>query len=72
VNPIGIVGAVSAVSSLLGMGSSIVNQSINIHRQLHPPQQQAQVQRCPTPAKLVVVITQNGQRELMCVQEESK
>jgi hypothetical protein len=72
-NPINITGAIGAIASVLGIGSSLVSQSVNLHRELHPPQQQAQVQQqCPPPAKLVVVITQSGQRELMCVEEESK
>ena len=72
-NPINITGAIGAIASVLGIGSSLVSQSVNLHRELHPPQQQAQVQQqCPPPAKLEVVITQNGQRQLVCVEEPSK
>jgi hypothetical protein len=66
-NPIYIVGS---IASILGIGSSLVSQGVNIHRELHPPQQQAQLQQqCPPPAKLEVVITPTGQRQLMCVGE---
>jgi len=50
-------------------------QSANLHRQLNPPQQQAQVlqQQCPPPKyKLEVVLTPNGQRQLMCVEAQSE
>jgi hypothetical protein len=67
-----LIGMVGMITSLLGMGSSLTSQAVNIHRELHSPQQQAQLQQqCPPPAKLEVVITPTGQRQLMCV-EESK
>ncbi|MBV8056332.1 MAG: hypothetical protein JO071_13945 [Deltaproteobacteria bacterium] len=67
-NPISIVGM---VMSLLGMGSSLTNQAVNIHRELNPPQQQAQVQQqcLPPRFKLEVVVMQNGQRQLVCIEE---
>jgi hypothetical protein len=59
---------------MFSVGSSVITQGINIHRELHPPQQQAQLQqqRCPVGFKLEVVITTNGLRQLVCVQDASK
>jgi len=70
-----LVGIIGSISSILGIGSSLVSQSANLHRQLNPPQQQAQVlqQQCPPPKyKLEVVLTPNGQRQLMCVEAQSE
>jgi hypothetical protein len=71
VNPTAIIGS---IATIFGIGSSMVNQGINIHRELKAtPQQQAQVQQqCPPPFKLVVVIAANGQRQLMCIQEQEE
>ncbi len=71
-NPINITGAIGAIASVLGIGSSLVAQGVNLHRQLNPPQQQAQLQQqCPPPRfKLEVVLTPDGRRELVCVQQE--
>jgi hypothetical protein len=71
VNPQTIVGM---VLSIFGMGSSMVNEGVMVHRQLNPPyQQQAQTQlqqQCPPPKyKLEVVLTPNGQRQLICVEQ---
>jgi len=65
VNPIALIGS---IASIFGIGSSLVSQGVNIHRQLNPPQQQAQVlqQQCPPPKyKLEVVLMPNGQRQLV-------
>jgi hypothetical protein len=66
--------AIGAIASMFSVGSSVITQGINIHREMHPPQQQAQLQqqRCPAGFKLEVVITTNGLRQLVCVQEASK
>jgi hypothetical protein len=74
VNP-NITGIIGSLASILGIGSSLVSQGINLHRQLHPPQQQAQVlqQQCPpTKGKLEVIITPTGQRQLVCVEQDSE
>ena len=70
-----LVGIIGSISSILGIGSSLVSQSANLHRQLNSPQQQAQVlqQQCPPPKyKLEVVLTPNGQRQLVCVEAQSE
>jgi hypothetical protein len=70
-----ITGIIAGIASILGMGGSLISQGANIHRQLNPPQQQAQVlqQQCPPPKyKLEVVVTQNGQRQLVCVEQDSE
>jgi hypothetical protein len=70
-----IAGAIGSIASVLGIGSSLVSQAANIHRQLNPPQQQAQVlqQQCPPPKyKLEVVLMPNGQRQLVCVEQQSE
>lgn len=74
-NPIYIIGS---ITSMLGLGSSLVSQGVNIHRQMHQPQAyvQQQQQECLLPdkklGKLVVVIGANGQRQLACVQQQGK
>ncbi|HKD74714.1 MAG TPA: hypothetical protein VKB76_04435 [Ktedonobacterales bacterium] len=70
-----ITGIIGSLASILGIGSSLVSQGVNIHRQLHPSQQQAQVlqQQCPPPKyKLEVVLLANGQRQLVCVEQDSE
>jgi hypothetical protein len=66
--------AIGAIASMFSVGSSVIAQGINIHRELHPPQQQAQLQQQRSPAgfKLEVVMTTDGLRQLVCVQEKSK
>jgi hypothetical protein len=68
VNPISVI---SGIASILGIGSSLVSQGVIVHRELHPPQVQAQVQQqqCVPPGKLEVVMLANGQRQLVCVEE---
>jgi hypothetical protein len=68
-NPTMLMGS---IASLLGIGSSLVNQGVAIHRNLNPPQQQAQAMpqgHCPAGTRLVVLIKPDGRRELMCMQE---
>jgi hypothetical protein len=71
-----ITGIIGGIASILGIGTSLVSQGANIHRQLNMPvpQQQAQQQQCLLPnrklGKLVVVLTANGQRQLACVEED--
>jgi hypothetical protein len=71
-NPISVI---SGIASILGIGSSLVSQGTIIHRELHPPyQQQAQVQQqqqCVPPGKLEVVLLANGQRQLVCVEDQN-
>lgn len=69
-NPlIGFTQIIGSISSLLGMGNSLTMQAANIHRQLNPPQQQAQVQQqCVAPNRLMVVVLADGTRHLACVQ----
>ena len=64
------VSAIGAIMSVFSMGNMMVTQGLNIPREMHPPQQQVQ-QQCPATGKLEVIITANGQRQLVCV-EESK
>ncbi|MBV8362244.1 MAG: hypothetical protein JO189_30570 [Deltaproteobacteria bacterium] len=69
-NPTALIGS---IASIFGIGSSLVAQGVNIHRELNPPQQQAQVlqQQCPPPKyKLEVVLMPNGQRQLVCTQAQ--
>jgi hypothetical protein len=58
------------VMSFMGMGTTMVNQGAIIHRELHPPQQaQTLQQQCIPPRfKLEVIITQSGQRQLVCTE----
>ena len=68
-NPTMLMGS---IASLLGIGGSLVNQGVGIHRSLNPPQQQAQAipqGHCPTGTRLVVLIKPDGTRELLCMQE---
>jgi hypothetical protein len=70
-----LVGIIGAISSVLGIGSSLVSQGANLHRQLNPPSQPAQMlqQQCPPPKyKLEVVLMPNGQRQLMCVEVQGE
>ena len=71
-NPTALIGS---IASIFGIGSSMISQGVNLHRQLNPPQQQAQVfqQQCPPPKyKLEVVLMPNGQRQLVCVEAQSE
>lgn len=72
-------GNAAQFMGLVSMGISqffnVHNQVLNSKRQQQMLQQQATIaqrQQCPPPAKLEVVITQSGQRQLVCVQEEVK
>ena len=70
-NPL--VAGISAIASVLGIGSSLVAEGVNLHRQLNPPQQQAQLQaqqqqQCPPGFRPEVIITASGQRQLVCAQ----
>ena len=71
-NPV--IQGIGALASVLGIGSSLFNQGLIAHRQLHPPQQQAQMQQqqCPWPGQLEVVTNQFGQRQLVCMQEGTR
>ena len=65
-NPI--TAAIGSIASILGIGTSLVTQATNLHRQLNPPQAQAQTMQCPPPRyKLEVVQMPGGQRQLICV-----
>jgi hypothetical protein len=72
VNPItSVTQVLGSVASIFGMGSSLANQAVITHREMNPPQQQAQAQgKCPAGTKLVVLVKPNGDRELVCMQEQ--
>lgn len=65
--------AISGIASILGIGSSLVSQGMIVHREMHPPQVQAQVQQqqCVPPGKLEVILLPNGQKQLVCVEVQS-
>ncbi len=71
-NPTVLLGS---IASLLGIGGSLANQAVAIHRDMNPPQQQASVQsntRCPAGTRLVVLIKPDGTRQLYCLQQEQE
>jgi hypothetical protein len=74
VNPmIGFTQIIGSIASLLGIGSSLTNQAMIMHRELQQPPQQAQVQpsqRCPLGTTPVVIIRRDGTREIACMQEQ--
>jgi hypothetical protein len=73
-NPItGFTQAIGSIASIFGIGGSLANQAVMIHRQLNQPQQTQAAQgnlQCPAGTRLVVLIKPNGQRELFCMQEQ--
>jgi len=71
-NPIsGVTQIIGLVAAIFGMGGSLANQAVITHRELNAPQQQAQAQgKCPVGTKLVVLVKPNGDRELVCMQEQ--
>jgi len=73
-NPItGFTQAIGSIASIFGIGGSLANQAVMMHRQLNQPQQTQTAQgnlRCPAGTRLVVLIKPNGQRELFCMQEQ--
>jgi hypothetical protein len=75
-NPItGFTSAIGAVASLFGIGGSLANQAIIMHREMNPPQQQQLAQgqmHCPTGTRLVVLIKPDGTRQLFCMQEQGQ
>jgi hypothetical protein len=72
-NPTTILGS---IASLLGIGGSLTNQAVAIHRDMNPPQQQqAYAQgnpQCPAGTRLVVLIKPDGSRQLYCLQEQEQ
>jgi hypothetical protein len=74
VNPIsGITQVIGSVASILGIGGSLANQAIIIHREANPPAQVATAQgnlHCRAGTKLVVLIKPDGSRQLFCMQEQ--
>jgi len=73
-NPItSVTQIIGSIASVLGLGGSMANQAMLIHRQMNPPQQQVtQVNgQCPAGTKIAgVLIKPNGQRQLVCMQEK--
>jgi hypothetical protein len=62
--------AFSMIMSFVSMGSGMVMQGVNIHRELHPPNQQAMVQpQCPIGQQPTLMTTTTGQRVWICVPE---
>lgn len=59
--------AIAGIASILGIGSSLVNQGVIIHRELHQPPPLAQ-QQCLPPSKLEVIVLANGQKQLICTE----
>jgi hypothetical protein len=72
-NPTVLVGS---IASLLGIGGTLANQGVAIHRELNPPQQpQSYAQgnvKCPAGTRLVVLVKPDGSRQLYCLQEEEQ
>jgi hypothetical protein len=64
---------IGSIASVLGLGGSMANQAMLIHRQINPPQAQVgQVNgQRPAGTKIAgVLIKPNGQRQLVCMQEK--
>jgi hypothetical protein len=72
-NPItGVSQIIGSLSSIFGIGGSLANQVVIMHRELNQPQQTQVAQdnlRCPAGTRLVVLIKPNGERQLFCLQE---
>lgn len=72
-NPAMLLGA---IASLLGIGNTMANQAVAIHRDMKsPPPQQAYIQgnpHCPAGTRLVVLIKPDGSRQLYCLQEQEQ
>jgi hypothetical protein len=70
-NPTTLLGS---LASLLGIGGSLANQAVALHRDMNPPQQQQAAaqsnQQCPAGTRLVVLIKPDGTRQLYCMQEQ--
>jgi hypothetical protein len=69
-NPTVLLGS---VASLLGIGGSLANQAVAIHRNMNPPQQQSGATtntQCPVGSRLVVLIKPDGSRQLYCMQQD--
>ena len=73
-NPItGFAQAIGSIASIFGIGGSLANQAVMIHREVNQPQQTQAAQgnlQCPAGTRLVVLIKPDGQRELFCMQEQ--
>ena len=73
-NPItGITQVIGSVASIFGIGGSLANQAIIIHREANPPAQVATAQgnlHCPAGTKVVVLMKSDGSRQLFCMQEQ--
>jgi hypothetical protein len=70
-NPI--TSAIGSIASILGIGGSLANQAIIVHREINPPSQQQQLaigQHCPAGTRIVgVLVKPDGTRQLVCTQE---
>ena len=73
-NPItGITQVIGSLASIFGIGGSLANQAIIIHREANPPAQVATAQgnlHCPAGTKVVVLMKSDGSRQLFCMQEQ--
>ena len=73
-NPItGITQVIGSLASIFGIGGSLANQAIIIHREANSPAQVAAAQgnlHCPAGTRLVVLIKPDGTRQLFCMQEQ--
>jgi len=73
-NPItGITQVIGSLASIFGIGGSLANQAIIIHREANPPAQVAAAHanlHCPAGTRLVVLIKPDGTRQLFCMQEQ--
>jgi hypothetical protein len=73
-NPIaGVTQLIGSIASIFGIGGSLANQAVMIHRQLNQSQQTQAAQgnlQCPAGTRLVVLIKPDSQRELFCMQEQ--
>ena len=73
-NPInGITQVIGSIASIFGIGGSLANQAVIIHREMNPPAQVATAQgnlHCPAGTRLVVLMKPDGTRQLFCLQEQ--
>ena len=73
-NPItGVTQIIGSIASIFGIGGSLANQAIIIHREMKPPVQVAAAQgnlHCPASTRLVLLIKPDGTRQLFCMQEQ--
>ena len=73
-NPItGVSQIIGSIASIFGIGGSLANQAVMVHRELNQPQQSQVAQgnlHCPAGTRLVVLIKPDGSRQLFCMLEQ--